>query len=272
MNSRYPSDTVWRVRTPPCHLEESGILYQSDFRDVATDLPEESIDLIVTDPPYGINYRGCRFTRDNNTHNNTQSKRLSVSPMINDGYYDALNIVESFIRHASRILKVGSCLCCCCPGGGRHSRVFTAWTRLMNEHLRLKEVVVWDKEQLGPGGHYRKGYELILIATKPGGRCRWNGGRSTSNIFRHPRASRRAGDHPTPKPEALMSHFIKLHSDIGDIVMDPFAGHGTTLVAAKGLHRKYLGIEIVPEYCSATAGRLSETAAGGLVRMSRLES
>lgn len=249
----FPSDVISKVQVPPYFVEEGGVLYESDYRSVLTDLPINSIDLIVTDPPYGINYRGFNKLREKG------QKRNQHNLIVNDSKLEALNLLESLLRHAARLLKPGGCLCCCAPTGGRHSSLFGQWIRIVDEHLTLKEIVVWDKNHIGLGGHYRKCYEAILVATKPGGPCKWHGEMVTSNIFRHPRIFRRSGDHPTPKPEALMGHFIELHSDPGDIVLDPFAGHGSTLVASQQRNRKYLGVELISEYCAATAVRLEES-------------
>ncbi len=257
MGNEITAELIHQVRTPPCHVDEQGILYQSDFRDVLEDVPANSIDLIVTDPPYGINYQGCNLHQSRIGKQGSHRRKSMKNWVLNDSFHEALNLFECLLRHSSRVLKRGGCFCCCTPGGGRHSKVFTTWARLVDDTLSLKETVVWDKGRLGPGGHYRKGYEFILVGVKPGGRCTWNGGMTSSNIVRHRRVNRKASDHPTPKPESLMRHFIGLHSDEGDMVMDPFAGHGTTLVAAKQMNRRFLGIEIVPEYCFVAVERLN---------------
>ena len=255
MNSEFPWNAISIIPHPPSHVEEAGILYEADFRDILPSVPPNSIDLIVTDPPYGIDYRG--YKKRKGRHQTGRDQNL----VANDSRFEALSMLESLSRNAARLLKPGGCLCCCAPMGGRHSSLFGQWIRIVDEYLTPKETVVWDKKNIGLGGHYRKSYEVVLVARKSGGPCKWNGGRATSNVYRHPRACSRPGVHPTPKPEALMGHFIELHSDQGDIVLDPFTGHGTSLVAARRLKRRFLGIELVPEYCAATATRLAESSA-----------
>ena len=66
-------------------------------------------------------------------------------------------------------------------------------------------------------------------------------------------------NHPAVYPLYIIQELIKLLTDKGDIVLDPFNGSGTTCVAAKMLHRKYIGIEINPEYVKLARKRLSET-------------
>ncbi|UCG60801.1 MAG: hypothetical protein JSV52_10765, partial [Candidatus Zixiibacteriota bacterium] len=192
------SDLVWKISIPPVHVEERGILYHSDFREVVADLPNESIDLIVTDPPYGINYRGCKLGAHRCDTGNSWRTASPINLIENDDYPTALNLFESLLRHSSRVLRKGGCFCACCPAGGRHLKAFTAWVRLTEEYLGVKNVVVWDKSHIGLGSHYRKAYELVLIGKKPGAPCTWNGGMTTPNIFRCKPVNRLCNTHPTP--------------------------------------------------------------------------
>ena len=63
-------------------------------------------------------------------------------------------------------------------------------------------------------------------------------------------------DHPTEKPISLMRHLLEIHSNKDDIILDPFLGSGTTAVACKELGRRYIGIEISPEYCEIAKRRI----------------
>ncbi len=81
---------------------------------------------------------------------------------------------------------------------------------------------------------------------------------STLSVWEvQPESAKRVG-HPAPFPMELASRVIKLYSYVRDVVLDPFAGSGTTCVAAKRLGRHYVGYEIVPEYCALSAGRLQK--------------
>jgi site-specific DNA-methyltransferase (adenine-specific) len=130
----------------------------------------------------------------------------------------------------------------------------------MDEALAFKMMVVWDKGPMGMGWHYRRSYETVLVGMKRGGPCRWyDETNRIENIIRDiPKIIPQANDHPTPKPEQLATHFICLHTKPGDLVLDPFAGSGTTLRAAKDAGRKAIGIEIEERYCEIAARRLEQ--------------
>jgi site-specific DNA-methyltransferase (adenine-specific) len=128
----------------------------------------------------------------------------------------------------------------------------------LDEALGFKQAVVWDKGGLGMGWHYRRNYELMLVGEKPGGPCKWYGGSSQANVVRINGIKPDADEHPTPKPVELMALFARLHSLPGDLILDPFLGAGTTLVAAKRLGRRAIGIEIEERYCEMAVRRLSQ--------------
>ena len=123
-------------------------------------------------------------------------------------------------------------------------------------------MVVWDKGPMGMGWHYRRSYETVLVGEKKGAACRWfNASGRVENIIRPGAYGIRKiipqdEDHPTPKPVELAAHFIRLHSQPGHVVLDPFMGAGSTAEAAIKLGRKFVGVEIDPEHFEATIARL----------------
>lgn len=78
----------------------------------------------------------------------------------------------------------------------------------------------------------------------------------------HPGRSNETGDHPTPKPLGLYRRLVALLSKPGETILDPFMGSGTTLVAAKSLGRKAIGIEIEERYCEIAANRCRQEVLG----------
>ena len=115
---------------------------------------------------------------------------------------------------------------------------------------------------MGMGWHYRRSYETVLVAEKPGAAAKWydQSGR-VENVIRPGYLGIRKilpskDDHPTPKPPELSRHFIRLHSQPGETVLDPFMGGGSTAVAALAEGRKFVGIEIDKEHFDATCARV----------------
>lgn len=103
------------------------------------------------------------------------------------------------------------------------------------------------------------GFESIVTCHAPG-KSSWNGGGRRGYLEHSVDAnfSRTPRYHETQKPEPLMAELVTLFTDDGDTILDPFMGSGTTLVAAKRLARKAIGIEINEAYCEMAAKRLAQ--------------
>lgn len=188
-------------------------------------------------------------------------------PIANDGE-EVDRLVRFLFEQAPRVLKPGGNLCCCCSGGGSSSRkgsprepTFAWWSIWMDKHLDFKQMIVWDKGPIGLGWHYRRSYEVVLVATKPGKACKWyDNSDEVENIIRPGdygirKIIPRADDHPTPKPVELAGHFVRLHTAKGDTVLDPFMGAGWVAEACRIQGRNFIGIEIDPKWHAAAVGR-----------------
>jgi len=126
-------------------------------------------------------------------------------------------------------------------------------------------MVVWDKGPFGLGWHYRRSYETVLVAQKRGAPCKWyDTSHRVENIIRPGKFGKiipSVDQHPTEKPVGLMAWFINLHTAAGDTVLDPFMGSGTTGVAAVQLGRRFIGIELNPDYVKVARARIAEAEA-----------
>lgn len=240
---------------------EVNTIYCGDCLELMKEIPDGSIDCVVTDPPYGHNNNngdlisrweaalGCGdyvAERDNR-------------PIANDGD-EANELYRQALPIMYRILKSGCCCCCCCSGGGPDPQ-FARWSLWMDEIFKFKQMVVWDKGPMGMGWHYRRSYETVLVGQKPGSTCKWyDTSNAIENIIRPADGIHKiipqANDHPTPKPIELAMHFIALHTQPGDLVLDPFCGHGWVLIAAAKMGRHFIGIEIDPKYCEIAQKRV----------------
>ena len=209
----------------PYYQDEATTLYCADCRDILPLLPK--VDLVLTDPPYGINAacpkRGGR----------QDGKSLSPSKEYGRAEWDA-----------DRIDWISQCLI------GTNNII---WGGNYYADLLLPTAgwLVWDKDN---GNNGYADCELawtdfaMAIRRK---KYRWMG------MFQENMKDKEVRVHPTQKPVPIMTWAISFAKQ-ADLILDPFAGSGTTLVAAKQLGRKAIGIEISEEYCEIAKKRLSQ--------------
>ncbi len=240
-------------------------IWHADSRDLLPELlAPASVDFIFTDPPYGHNQNDGDLAHRREAALGVLPPGAPAQegrPIANDGP-EANELVRWFFAEANRLLKPGCCCCCCCccccGGGGGPDPQFARWSLWMDAAIGFKQAVVWDKGGLGMGWHYRRNYELVLVGEKPGAACKWYGGNDVANVVRLSGIKPTMADHPTPKPVSLPLRFIEWHSLPGDLVVDPFMGGGSTLVAAKAAGRRAIGIEVDERWCELAARRLAQ--------------
>ena len=235
-----------------------------DCLELMRDIPDKSIDLIVTDPPYGHNNNDGEDLIRVWERALSKGKPGDTRPIANAGYDEANELVKQLFREAARLLRSGGCCCCCCCcGGGGPDPQFARWALWMDEPLEFKQMVIWDKGKIGMGWHYRRSYETVLVAQKRGGKCRWfDTSHKVENIIRPgdygiKKIIPSKDQHPTQKPVTLFEHFIRLHSQEGDTILDPFMGSGSSGVACVNTGRNFIGIELDAQYFEMAKKRIS---------------
>jgi len=117
--------------------------------------------------------------------------------------------------------------------------------------------VIWDKKNPGLGWRYRRQHEMVMIAHRSGGKLLW----ADDNIARRniiEMMPPRDRCHPNEKPLGLVQLFIDLHSKPGQVVLDPFMGSGTTLVACAQSGRHGIGIELDEDHFNTACRRVEE--------------
>ncbi len=249
------------------YYEHAGItIYHGDCLEVLDTLAHEApgtVDIVWTDPPYGHNNNdGDLIHRWEAALGQLPSGENPPvgRPIANDGADEMRHVVDGALKFCVRLLKRD---CCCCCGGGGGPKPTFAWLaeRMDREGLNFFHAVVWDKGGLGMGWRYRRNYEMVMVAHRRGGKLKWEwefSGPETANVVRIGKCIPTADDHPTPKPEALIRHFLTLHGKAGDLVLDPFMGHGPTLRVAKDMGMRAIGIELDESFCEIAAKRLSQ--------------
>lgn len=216
----------------------SGItLYHGACRAVIPTLAPDSVDLVLTDPPYGdITHEGARSvtaTRPLVDFASTTSDELRGVLELLAPYCRAWFVATMEWQHIADLERLP-------PAGWRFVRFG-----------------VWVKPNGAPqftGDRPGTGWEGVAILHRADRRLRWNGG-GRHAVWTCPRVE---GAHPTQKPIALIREFIMLFSQPRDLVLDPWAGSGTTLRAAKDVGRRAVGIEINARHCRTAATRLQQ--------------
>ena len=251
---------------------ETGRVYQGDCLELMKAIPDSSIPMIWTDPPYGANQNDGDLA--NRWEEVFAGQKMGKSrepdfarPIHNDGAEDMERVIRGMLTEAGRILNRDCCCCCCCcSGGGGPTPIFARVALWLDEApLEFFHAVVWDKGGLGLGMRYRRNYEFVMVAKRRGGKLLWayeGSDMKTANVARIPKIIPQKNDHPTPKPPELVRHFLELHTKPGDLVLDPFAGAGTTGVACAQMGREFLGFELDPHWVEVGNERISAAARG----------
>ena len=238
------------------YYEHAGItIYHGDCRDILPSL--DAVDVVVTDPPYSEHVHG-KSRRGGSLPDAQNGPAACYSRVAELGFGSLQADVREFCagefaRLARRWILTFA-----------DAESVHLWQRDLEakglEHVRVGAWVKLGATPQFTGDRPAAGFEAIEIAHRPG-RKRWNGGGSHA-LWSVPIALDRAGNgarlHTTQKPLPLMAALVRLFSDDGETILDPFMGSGSTLVAAKQLGRKAIGIEIEERYVEIAIRRLEQ--------------
>lgn len=208
--------------------------------------PENSYDLLVTDPPYKTITGG-----DSNGKNSERPKgMLSGNRKL---FKHQTNIkISDWMPLVYKVLKEES-----------HAYIFTNSLNLKDMIIeaekvgfKLHNILVWEKNNCTPSQYYMKNCEYILFLRK--GKAKWInniGGSKTVHQFNNIIGNK---THPCEKPVELLRMYIENSSKTGDIVFDPFAGTGSTILAAIQCGRSGIGYELDTTYCDIANKRIQD--------------
>lgn len=252
-------DPVWSSH------DGSDALYQGDALAVLSQLPDESVDCVWTDPPYLLSNGGVTCFA---------GRRVSV----NKGDWDQSRGIEAdhefnleWTKACRRVLKPTGTIW---VSGTLHVYPSVGMALAQNG-FRLLNDIIWEKPNPPPNlgcRTFTHSTEVILWASRSGKGSphrytfnykemrRENGGKQMKTVWRMKApsaAEKRFGKHPTQKPIELIERCLRASTNEGDIVLDPFAGSGSTGVAAIGLGRRYIGIEIDSRFVDIGVKRIS---------------
>jgi len=209
------------------YRDDDAVIINADCLNVMRLLDDKSIDLVLTDPPYGI-----RIGRKSNNF----GVREDLARKANGELWDDNIPDESYFSEIFRI--------------SNEQIVFGA--NYFWEYFRSSQCcIIWDKRGDLPDVPFSPTeFAWSSFKRMPKKYLIRNHGFIRDSKDKKP-------DHPTQKPSELMAGIIGDFTEATDSILDPFMGSGTTLVAAKRLHRKAVGIEISEKYCEIAAERLA---------------
>jgi len=210
-------------------------LYLGDCLEIMQELEDDSVDAVITDPPYGlmaepgkVQMRGKVVAQDYGDWDKS----------CDFGWIDIVPSCKTLVafhdqKQSTALTNVAEC---------------SGW--------KLKHFLFWDKGDSGinPRHNFVNCVEVAGFFAKKG--YTWNGGGATRNIYRYNR--RPTPYHPTQKPLEIMKWLCEILTNPGDTILDPFMGSGTTGVACVQTGRNFIGIEIEPKYYEIAEARIAE--------------
>lgn len=214
-------------------------IYNCDVLELTQNIEDETVDLIVTDPPYLIDYKSN--WRQDKTHKFSKTIQNDDNP----------ELIKEYIKECYRILKNNTAMYMFCS--------FDKIDFFKNEiekYFKIKNIIIWEKNNHTAGdleAQFGKQYEMIILANK--GRKQFNGERLT-DIWKFKRVSHEKLIHQNQKPIELIKRCITKHSNVGDLIFDGFMGSGTTAVACLDTERNFIGSEIDSEYFDMAIKRI----------------
>ena len=216
-------------------------LYNVDCIELLKSLDNNSIDLVITDPPYLIDYK---------TNHRIDKKHKFCSTIKNDNNPD---LISNVIKELYRVMKDNTAGYMFCS----FDKVDFFKTEI-EKYFKIKNIIIWVKNNWTAGdlkAQFGKQYEMIILFNK--GRCLFNGKRLT-DVWNFDRVAGKKQLHQNEKPLDLIKQAIEKHSKEGDLILDCFAGSNTTGLACLQSNRNFIGCEIDKEYYEIALKRIQE--------------
>jgi len=224
---------------------QSVKLLKGDCLELMKDIPDESVDAVITDPPYNI-------SRENNFSSMGRSG-------IDFGNWDKGFDQVSYLSEVFRVLKKGGT-----------AVIFNSQQNVgfLNQYakkhnLLFKDIIYWVKSNPMPRNRDRRyvtSVENAVTIVKKGKKWTFNRQRPTyeNGLFKYPIVSPKERIHPTQKPVQLMEDLVRIHSNENDVILDPFLGSGSTGVACVNTNRNFIGMEVNEEYFNKAKNRIEQ--------------
>lgn len=222
-------------------------------------LADDSADHTITDPPYGahVHAKSMRATGDDDRRKRKPREGVgSIASRRELGFASITpELIDEVAFHVARVTKRWTLVFC-------NVEIAPAWWwALRGAGLEYVRTMPWIKPDAAPqftGDRPGAGWEAIVVAHRYGAK-RWNGG-GHKGVLVHNVGRHHDDPHTTRKPDSLMLDLVELFTDPGDLILDPFAGSGSTGVAALRLGRRFRGAELDETIAASALERLAAEA------------
>lgn len=219
-------------------IEFENKIINADCMDILKQLPDESVDLVLTDPPYRVISGGKSDQYKNSIFKNNDGKIFKENDVNH----------EKWISEVFRVLKDGGEFYCM----SNSLNLFDLKAICDKAGFRFHNLLVWEKNNSTPNRWYLKNCEYTLYFYK--GKAKAINNKKSKTVHKFQNTIDRI--HPTEKPEELMRFYISNSSKEGDLILDCFSGSGTTAIACHNLKRRFICIEKDKDYYEASVKRL----------------
>jgi DNA modification methylase len=251
------NDIIKNISINPYYKTEKGVLYCNDCFDIINKIPDKSIDLVLTDPPYNIRWKTPIELHGRKPFmHNYKELQLWDNTDLSDLYKRLFPELNRIVKNSGSLLIFGP----------------QEWAYYMLEPARKNEFdfktqIIWIKTNPVPQvrkKNYLSTFEnIIWFARWDNDFCLFTFNFTTQeemkNIFVYPICSgKERTAHPTQKPLELIKKLVYIHSNENDIVLDLFLGSGTTAIACEQLNRYWIGVEKNEKYCQISQTRIEK--------------
>lgn len=218
-------------------------LLNGDCLEVMKQIPNESVDMVLTDPPYL-----CDYSRHDSKSRFSKKIANDENNSANEG------MIEKYLQECYRIMKDNTAIYCFC----NYKKIDFFKQQIETAGFNLKNIIIWDKQRNGMGDlstTFGYSYEFIIFASKGQPKIR---GKRISDVWQFARVKPKEQEHQNQKPVDLLVQAIEKSTDEGAVIFDGFMGVGSTGVACINTNRDFIGIELDQNYFNIAKKRIEE--------------
>ncbi len=236
---------------------ELNKIYCGDCLDLMKQIPDESIDLVVTSPPYN-NWRNKRTQKNRHEYwNRTNIIYDNCDDKMTDVQYEENQI--NVLNELYRIIKPHGTICYNHKDRIFNFEVKTPIEWILKSKLKYRQRITWDRcgmQAYNPIRFYRTEEDIYILGKDS--KYKWNKECAKYMSIWKILPSKNIDEHPATFPEELVKRCVLSFTNVGDVVLDPYNGIGTTTKISKELGRKFIGFDISEKYCNIAQKKIND--------------